>query len=127
MQDWGKLFLSWIALLAWMIIIFWVSAIPDLEPGFSDGANIFISKIAHIGEYALLTFLLLRALGQSFSSLTFQSLLEISFLLAYAYAVSDEFHQLFVQGREGTFRDVMIDAVGITVVLLYLSQQKKGR
>ena len=36
------------------------------------------------------------------------------------YACTDEFHQIFVPGREGAFRDVIIDTCGgITLILLY--------
>lgn len=46
----------------------------------------------------------------------------VPFLCSALYAVSDEIHQLFVQGRSGEFRDVLIDstgaAVGIMLVLL---------
>lgn len=34
------------------------------------------------------------------------------FLLAVAHAVSDEVHQLFVQGRSGQLSDVLVDATG---------------
>lgn len=34
------------------------------------------------------------------------------FLLAVVYAVSDEVHQLFVQGRSGQLSDVLVDATG---------------
>ena len=42
--------------------------------------------------------------------------------LAGLYAASDEFHQLFVEGRAGSVRDVMIDTagalIGVTVAVL---------
>ena len=36
----------------------------------------------------------------------------ISIGLAFIYACSDEIHQLFVGGRSGEFRDVLIDSCG---------------
>lgn len=56
-----------------------------------------------------------------------------AFLLCVAYAISDEIHQLFVPGRAGQLRDVMIDSsgslVGIVIVLLFvkLLQMRKQR
>ncbi|UYJ41604.1 MAG: VanZ family protein [Lachnospiraceae bacterium] len=35
-----------------------------------------------------------------------------SWMIAVLYACTDEYHQLFVPGRSGQLRDVMIDAVG---------------
>lgn len=37
-----------------------------------------------------------------------------------AYAASDEFHQLFVPGREGHIRDVCIDSAGIVTGMFVL-------
>lgn len=34
---------------------------------------------------------------------------------AFLYAFTDEFHQLFVEGRNGEFRDVMIDTLGAII------------
>ncbi len=126
-RNWGKLFLYWLVVIVWMAFIFSISSIPNLSPGFSAKTNIFLSKLAHITEYALLTLLLIRALRHSFPSLPLRSILEIAFIIGYFYAVSDEFHQLSIIGREGTFRDVMIDTIGITLMPLCFSKQKKGR
>ncbi|MFH1171425.1 MAG: VanZ family protein, partial [bacterium] len=38
--------------------------------------------------------------------------------LSILYAASDELHQTFVPGRQGTLWDVVIDGFGIAVVLL---------
>ena len=44
----------------------------------------------------------------------------ISFLGTFLYACSDEFHQLFIYGRSGEFRDVMIDSTGGIIGLLLI-------
>lgn len=36
-----------------------------------------------------------------------------SFIIGGIYAITDEFHQLFINGRSGEFRDVCIDSSGI--------------
>ena len=38
---------------------------------------------------------------------------------AAVYACTDEFHQLFVEGRDGNFRDVMIDSTGALVGICF--------
>jgi VanZ family protein len=37
----------------------------------------------------------------------------LAMLIATLYACSDEWHQTFVPGREGTVHEVVIDSVGI--------------
>lgn len=78
-------------------------------------------------EYAILTLLLVRALRKYNLPFSFQSLLQIVFLLTIFYAISDEYHQLFVHGREGTFRDIIIDSIGITLISLYFTLKKQSR
>lgn len=60
----------------------------------------------------------------------------LAFLICVAFAISDEVHQLFVPGRSGQLKDVMIDSsgslVGIGIVLLGLKllesrKQRKTR
>lgn len=51
-----------------------------------------------------------------------------AFLLCVLYAISDEVHQLFVPGRSGQLRDVIIDSagslMGILIVLLFVKLLK---
>jgi VanZ family protein len=64
-------------------------------------------------EYAILAVLLVRATGSYMWA----------FVLAVAYAGSDEFHQTFVRGRHGSPVDVGIDAVGALIGLTLLSKR----
>ena len=43
----------------------------------------------------------------------------IAFLGTFLYACSDEFHQLFIPGRSGEFRDVMIDSTGGIIGIVF--------
>ncbi|MBR4026926.1 MAG: VanZ family protein [Lachnospiraceae bacterium] len=43
-----------------------------------------------------------------------------AFLIAFLYACSDEFHQLFVPDRAGLLIDVLVDTVGVIIALLLL-------
>ena len=43
-----------------------------------------------------------------------------AWLIAAAYAVTDEIHQLFVPGRSCEFRDICIDAVGVLAGVLLM-------
>ncbi len=65
-------------------------------------------KLLHLGEYIILAILLF------FAFLNFK----ISLILAYLFALSDEFHQTFIPGRTGKFTDTLFDLTGILLGLL---------
>jgi len=92
----------WLPVVLWATVIFALSSVPSLNSGLGTW-DLVLRKLAHAAEYALLAALLLRALARPW----------LAFLVALAYAVSDEFHQHFVRGRAGTPRDVAVDAVGV--------------
>jgi VanZ family protein len=94
----------WLPVFAWAGLIFALSSIPDLGTGLG-GWDLVLRKTAHAAEFAVLGFLLLRALGAELPA----------FAAGVAYAASDELHQYFVPGRQGTVLDVLIDAVGVGV------------
>ena len=104
-------------------IIFYLSAIPSLESGFEGSADWVLRKGAHIFVYAVLTWLVFRALHHGHNTQKKTTIL-LAAILALFYAFSDEFHQHFVPGRHGRLRDVAVDAVGILAVLVILSFDK---
>ena len=95
---------AWLPVVAWAGLIFTLSSIPDLGTGLG-GWDLIFRKLAHAAEYAVLAVLLLRALEHAWAS----------FLLAAAYAVTDELHQAFVPGRLGSPLDVAVDAAGAAI------------
>ena len=114
-----KFFELWLPVVIWAIFIFTLSGIPYLKTGLKY--DFALRKSVHVTEYFILTFLLYRALKNSFNSNLF-CLFIFPFCLSFFYAGSDEIHQLFVLGRSGCLRDVFIDTAGIFgfyLVLLY--------
>lgn len=78
-----------------------------------------IRKGAHFSEYAALGIAIMYALMQRFSWKI--SWVLISELAAAVYAMTDELHQFFTDGRYMSFMDVGIDSAGaITGILLFL-------
>jgi VanZ family protein len=106
----------WLPPLVLMGVIFALSAQPSLDSGLGVIDQIG-RKLIHFGEYALLCFLWWRALA-SVTSPRRAALL--AFVLASGYAVTDELHQTFVEGRHGTPVDWLIDSAGAAVVALRL-------
>jgi VanZ family protein len=90
--------------LVWAGVIFAFSSIPSLSSGLGTWDYV-LRKCAHLTEYAILAVLLVRATGSY----------RWAFLLAVAYAGTDEFHQTFVRGRHGSPIDVGIDAAGALI------------
>lgn len=119
---WGKIRLMRVAIseflppLALMGLIFFLSDQPDLSTGLGLW-DLVLRKLAHMSVFALLTLLWWRALAPR----TRHSLAAAA-AISFLYAISDEYHQTFVEGRHGSPVDVAIDSVGIGVALLLARQ-----
>ena len=100
-----------------MTAIYYFSSKPDPLNFMIEGQkkNLF-GPITHFGEYAGLYGWIYFALCHS-KSLPHQKI-RSSFLLAFLYALGDEFHQSLVPGREGDLADVGKDALGILFGLI---------
>lgn len=92
---------AWIPVIVWAAVIFAFSSIPSLSTELGTWDTI-LRKLAHLTEYAVLGALLLRATRRP----------ALAVVAAGAYAITDEVHQLFVEGRHGAPLDVAIDTVG---------------
>lgn len=134
-----KKIISFIVLILWMIVIFsFSSADANKSTGTSDkvittmieikdkitnnetpnnekeiivkNSSFYIRKLAHITEYLILGFLMFNLLNQ-------YSVTKIYYAigLSILYSCTDEFHQLFISGRSGSIRDVLIDSIGILI------------
>jgi len=112
----NKKILNWFLVFIWAGIIFFLSHQPDLKSNFPSEYDFILRKLAHITEYAVLTFLLIKAFSQY--QLSAKRILFFSILLAVLYAFSDEYHQSFIIKRTGAFQDIAIDSIGIFLVWL---------
>ena len=86
------------------------------QAAFAAKIDYPVRKAAHASEYALLGILLTGAIMDIRKPWKRQLL--ACFLIGAAYAASDEFHQLFVPGRSGQIRDVMIDGAGVAAGII---------
>lgn len=93
----------------------------DMSGIFGDIANFIVRKCAHFLEYMILGFLIINLIKEDLK-LKYIVLIVISGV--FLYACTDEFHQLFVSGRDGNLRDIFIDTSGGTVsaLLFYLKR-----
>lgn len=112
-----------------MALIFFLSAQPDLGTGLGV-ADLVGRKFVHAGVYAALTLLWWWAFtgggldrsdrpggvgGPEGAGGRGVALAPVIFaaIISFLYAVSDEYHQTFTDGRSGSPVDVAIDTVGI--------------
>lgn len=134
----------------WMLVIFWFSAqVADdsqemsdffvrlLDALFSldimkneiiqDMTSFLVRKAAHMSEYAILAILF----GLTIREYKKEPWLLLALTATAAYAATDEFHQLFVPGRSGQLKDVLIDTaggalgLGLLALILYLQRRRK--
>lgn len=85
--------------------------------------HFYVRKIGHVTEFFLL------ALSMSVPCLVYQikgrKFVCIPLVFSIFFAGLDEFHQLFVSGRDGALRDVFIDSIGIIVAVLFMQIERK--
>ena len=134
-----KAVICWCAVIVWMCVIFSMSAqkseqssavsaslINSMASIFNPGYNQLndseksriidelqhaVRKAAHFTEYFILGVLISLALANSIRRGVRWYLLSLA--IGAAYAVTDELHQLAVDGRSAQVTDVLIDSAGV--------------
>ena len=108
-----------------MAIIFSFSSIPNQQMPSFGLLDTLVKKGGHATGYALLALANLLAMRSQIGGRNARPYL-LAWLIAVAYAASDEFHQSFVPGRHPAITDVGIDALGAMVGLI-LAKWFSGR
>jgi VanZ family protein len=89
---------------------------PRAIPREIDRLHLAVRKAGHVVEYAILAILLARATLAVTPIRPWWFVVSLSLLALVA--ASDEFHQLFVPGREGSIKDVLLDIAGGAAALV---------
>lgn len=135
--------ISWVLVSAVMIFIFSMSSANGKESSEMSGSLLakiieftgieisshFIRKTAHFCEFALLSFLMSNAVFATFNN---KKAIVYAFPCACLYAVTDELHQLFSDGRACRVTDILIDSSGAFlgtlvfsfIILIYIKHSK---
>ena len=125
----------WLPVVLWAALIFSVSGdkksvhhssriieplvrwlIPDISDEAVRTTVLVVRKCAHVTEFAILALLLWRGARATIykqSAGWNQKAAMFAAACAVLFAISDEFHQSFVPGRQGAAMDVLIDSVGV--------------
>lgn len=106
-----KKILLWLCVFAWMVGIWYVSDQPDVHSGLKQ--DLLLRKLAHVFEFAVLTWLLLLAIRGRY---TRDKDIITAVAVAVVYAFLDEWHQTWIAGRHGVINDVLIDSIGCLIV-----------
>jgi VanZ family protein len=107
--------------LGWAAVIFLFSAQTKIPGPDVIAVDFVIKKAAHVFVYAMLYVLLYRAGRMTLSTTNAARETRfwlVPFLICFAYAASDEFHQSLVIGRTSTLRDVGYDMLGALISFL---------
>jgi len=137
-MNFKRLLKNWLPVFIWLGVIFLASTDlmsaehtsrfivpflrwlkPDISPEALASIHFIVRKCAHLGEYAVLALLLLRAAIFMTNLKRSLAILFVSVWVACLFvAATDEFHQTFVASRGASARDIMIDSGGAILGLL---------
>ena len=112
-------YLKYLPPILWMALIFYLSSKTDLPSVTNYFWEFIYKKSGHLFVYFILTLIWIWTLTRD--------RLKNSILLSFAYAYTDEIHQLFVPGRTGLLRDVYIDLLGILLAVLSFFMRNKWK
>jgi len=124
-QKINNIIKSWFPVFFCCAVIYYFSSIPNLKSDFSNQWDFILRKIAHMVEYGILTIFLFRAYSKN-NVFTIKKSISFAIVFALTYAFTDEYHQTFVFGRQGSLNDIFIDSLGIffTSFLIYRKIKK---
>lgn len=84
---------------------------------YVDKIHFYVRKAGHITEYFILAITITLPLYIVFG-LRHAILFIISAFICILLSCGDEYHQTFISGRTGTYKDVFIDSIGIFAGIL---------
>ncbi len=106
----GRSLNLWVPVVAWMGVLFHASSQADFG-GFSRIPD----WLTHGTSYLILSLLVCRALAGGVRLPLSARAAALAVVLCAAYAVSDEYHQSFVPGRDASAGDVAKDLGGAAI------------
>ena len=138
-----KKIISYVLLIVWMILIFVLSHQSSDISGGASGSLIYdtllficdifnintanlnefveiihepVREIMHAIEYLILGILVINALYQSGIR---KNIIIVSIVFCFIYSLSDEIHQIFIDGRTFQLFDLFMDAIGYLIGVFF--------
>jgi len=122
-MDRQKFLKYWLPVIIYVVLIFLISSLHKVPTTGVPSLIGVEDKVFHLFEYAILAFLLLRALTTtSYSKYAFP----LAVAIAILYGFSDEVHQLFVPGRSFSVLDLLFDSIGGASIFLLKLKKSTG-
>lgn len=106
----GRTLGRWTLVALWMAWIFFLSSQASLPLPGVNWIDDLLRIAGHFVEYAVLAFLVSRAMASP--ETRSRRWIALALILCAAYAVSDEWHQSFVPGRDASVFDLFVDTAG---------------
>jgi VanZ family protein len=124
-------FLRYIPLIIVSGGIIYLSSRPGLKSDFTPAIDYALRKGAHVLEYFLLFHTLWFAfVGSSFFRMSQSRFITVSAMVisvSMVFALSDEYHQIFVSGRTAKPLDIVFDALGVFAGYVLVSIFWRGK
>lgn len=118
---------AWLPVLAWGYLIFHFSSgtVPVASSVYWQ--DFAVKKTGHVLLFGAMALLIYR--GFLINGVKKTDAAIYSIFLAFFYGATDEFHQMYTQGRESRVRDIFIDGVGavLSVSSFYYLPQKLSK
>ncbi len=114
--------------LTWMAGIFALSSIPDVDEPTNLAEQVLhwtspgLQNLLHVPLYYGLAVAWLWALEKQ---VPFRKRLTIAATVTGTWALLDEYHQLFVPGRFGSWTDVALDLLGVVMALAMATRRER--
>jgi len=99
----------WFPAILYSGIIFCVSSLPNVVTPLPE---LQLDKILHIFIFLPFGFLVARGIDGPRPSISSRNLWILVVLASFLYGISDEYHQLFVIGRNFGIIDILADTIG---------------
>ena len=107
--------------LVWLVLVFWLSALPNPTIPLADPESKLVPLMGHFVMYGILAFLVFCLLA----SLKGRGILLLlaAIVVASAYGALMEWYQSFIPGRTPSVEDMFVNGVGAVsgTVVIYIS------
>lgn len=113
-SGFGVSFTAWLVSVGLRILHLTVS------PATFDELDFLLRKLAHLTEYGILSLFVFHCFKEGRRSAWNFRVALWSILIAGAYSLTDEFHQIFVPGRTPSIKDCGVDTIGATLGMVFL-------
>ena len=100
-----------------LIIALEIFLFSSIRMSIGKQTSLNLTTLYHLAIFFTFTFFLTLSIKTKNLN---KKTIAIIFLISLIYAISDEFHQLFVIGRFASIKDIIIDMIGSSLAILIL-------